>query len=120
MKRLLFLATLLVTAVGTWPFYPKAAEPTGYLMVISRFAGTGFGCKSTISTVSPNGQIEATEVDAKAGSLNKLSTSYDQLHQSELKKLNELRQAGWRVVNSTQVSVGNGAINETTFLLEKN
>lgn len=119
MKKLVPAAALLLAALGSWAFYPKAAANPEYMMVVSRFAGTGFGGKNTISTLSPGGQVETTEVDAKAGSLNKMAGSYDQLHLNELKKLNELRLAGWRVVNSTQISVGSGTINETTFLLER-
>ncbi|RAK66910.1 hypothetical protein [Hymenobacter edaphi] len=117
MKKLLLPALLLVTALGSWAFYPKTAEPQGYMMVIGRIAGNGFSAKNSISTIMPDGQMQTQELDAKTGSVSKLTGSFDQLHQAELKKLNELRQVGWRVVNSTQMTAG--AAIETTYLLDK-
>jgi hypothetical protein len=120
MKKVFVSAALALAVAGSWAFYPKAAEPGGYMMVVSRFTGTGFGGKNTLSTISPDGQIQTQEADAKSGSINKVANSFDQMHLSELKKINELKLQGWRVVNSTQNSVGNGAITETIYVLDKN
>ena len=84
-------------------------------MVISRFSGSAFGGKNTLSTVTPDGQIQTQEADAKSGTCNKVANSFDLMHLNELKSINELRLQGWHVVNSTQNSVGGGAITETIY-----
>ena len=120
MKKVFFSAALALAVAGSWAFYPKApAEASGYMMVVSRFSGTSFGGKNTLTAISPDGQIQTQETDAKAGSLNKLSNSFDQMHLNELKKINELRAQGWQVINSTQNTVGSGVITETIYLLDK-
>jgi hypothetical protein len=119
MKKVFLSAALALAVAGSWAFYPKAAEPAGYMMVISRFTGSGFSAKNTLSVITPDGQIQTQEADAKTGSINKVAGSFDQMHLTELKKINELQQQSWRVMNSTQNSVGNGAITETIYLLEK-
>jgi hypothetical protein len=116
MKKAFPFAALLLAAAGSWAFYPKApAEPTGYMMVVSHFSGNAFSAKGTISTISPDGEVQ-NNFDAKNGSGKQIIASYDQLHLVETQKLNELRQAGWRLVathQSASVSL------ETTFILEK-
>lgn len=119
MKKIHFFAALLLTAIGSWAFYPKAAAPSGYMMVVSRFSVTFGGAKNSVSVITPDGQIQTQEINAQRGSVNKLIEANDQRHASELKKINELQQAGWRVINSTQITNEAGLINETTFLLEK-
>lgn len=116
MKKIFPFAALLLAAAGSWAFYPKAAESQGYMMVVSRFTGNGFSAKIIVSTIAPDGQIQTEEHDAKTGTRDKMTNSFDQLHVVETRKLNELRQTGWRVVSShqsTSVSL------ETTFVLEK-
>jgi len=110
---------LALAAISAWAFYPKAAQTNGYMMVIGRFSGSGFGSKGAIITISPDGQTQTQEVETKTGSLNKVSGSLDQLSVAELKTLNELRATGWRLKTSTPVVLGNGAITETVYLLEK-
>lgn len=120
MKKVFLSAALVLAVAGSWAFYPKTlADATGYMMVISRFTGGGFSAKNTLSIIAPDGQIQMQEADAKTGTLNKVAGSFDQMHVTELKKLNELQQQGWRVAHVTQNSVGNGAITESIYLLEK-
>ncbi|SDY74240.1 hypothetical protein [Hymenobacter psychrophilus] len=119
MKKIIPFAGLLLAAACSWAFYPKPAEPTGYAMVISRFSGSALNAKNTLSIIMPNGEVQVQETDAKSGTIKKVANSFDLMHLEELKKLNELRQNGWRVVNSTQISVGAGTINETIYVLEK-
>lgn len=117
MKKTLCVLTLLAVAAGSWAFYPKAVEPQGYMMVVSRLTVYGTSAKNTVTTIAPDGQLQTVEVEAKTGSMSKIVTTYDQLHQLELKKLNELRQAGWHVVNTARSD--EGGFNEVTFLLDK-
>ena len=116
MKKVFLFAALALAVAGSWAFYPKADGPTGYMMVVSRFSGSAFSAKISLSTISPDGQVQTKDYDAKTGSTNKVTGSFDQLHHIETQKLNELRQTGWRLVSthqSTSVSL------ETTFILEK-
>lgn len=120
MKKLLLLSLLTaLTAGGARAFYPKAPQATGYMMVIGRFSGAGFSSKGTVITISPDGQAQTQELDTKTGTVNKISGSLDQLSTAELKTLNDLRASGWRLKTSTPVVLGNGAITETVYLLEK-
>lgn len=88
-------------------------------MVVSRFTGNTLDADNTLSVITPDGQVQTQEFDAKTGSTKKVAGALDQMHLNETKKLNELRQLGWRVVTSTQMSVGGGVINEMVYLLEK-
>ncbi|WP_281271037.1 hypothetical protein [Hymenobacter nivis] len=36
MKKFFALAALVLAATGSWAFYPKTTEPSGYMMVIGR------------------------------------------------------------------------------------
>lgn len=119
MKKIFPFVGLLLAAACSWAFYPKAAESSGYAMVISRFSGTALNARNTLSIIMPNGDMQVQETDVKTGTIKKVASSFDLMHLEELKKLNELRQNGWRVVNSTQMSVGDGTINETIYVLEK-
>jgi galactokinase/mevalonate kinase-like predicted kinase len=97
----------------------QPSQLAAIMMVISRFAGTGFSAKGTISIISPAGQLQTQEVNAKTGNVKRVAESFDELHLAELKTLNDLHTAGWRVKTTTQVSVTSGTINETDHLLEK-
>lgn len=120
MKRLLLLGALAATtAGGAWAFYPKVPQANGYMMVISRFNGSGFGSKSAIITISPDGQTQTQELDTKIWKVNKVAGALDQLSTAELRTLNELRATGWHIKTSTPVALGNVAITETVYLLEK-
>ncbi|MGI4824351.1 MAG: hypothetical protein ACRYFV_24335 [Janthinobacterium lividum] len=120
MKKLLITAALITAATSSWALYNNHTEPAnGYMMVISRFTGTGFSGKGTLSIISPDGQMQTQEIDAKVGTTNKVANSFDQLHLKEVKTLNDLHTSGWRIKTATQVSAGPVVINETVYLLEK-
>jgi hypothetical protein len=117
MNKNILVGMLALIAAGSWAFYPKAEATNGYMMVVSRLSGSAFSTKINISTISPEGQTQTQEFDAKSGNVSKFTGSLDQLHIVELKKLNELRAVGWRVVTSTQ---SNASVSiENTFILEK-
>lgn len=120
MNKVLLTSTLALTLFGgAWALYAKAPQANGYMMVISRFSGTSFSSKGSIITISPDGQTQTQEMDTKTGSVNRIVGSLDQLSVSELKTVNDLRAAGWRVRNVTPVILGGGSITETVYLLEK-
>ncbi|MFD1470018.1 hypothetical protein ACFQ48_17450 [Hymenobacter caeli] len=106
MKKLFLSATLLLVAAGTWAFYPKAAEPGGYMMVIGR-ESHGY----SIITISPSGEtsiqpVTKTKQDAEFA-----------LRKAEILKVNDLKQNGWKVINTTTHSVP--GYFEEVYLLEK-
>ncbi|HET9502488.1 MAG TPA: hypothetical protein VFO93_03030 [Hymenobacter sp.] len=119
MRKVFLSLAFALAVVSAWAFYPKAPQANGFMMVISRFSGTGFSSKGTIIVIPPDGQAQTQELETKTGTLNKISGSLDQLSIAELKTLNDLRATGWRLKTSTPVVLGNGAITETVYVLEK-
>ncbi|MBD2767084.1 hypothetical protein IC235_04140 [Hymenobacter sp. BT664] len=119
MKKI-FLPTALLLAVATsWAFYPKATEPTGYMMVIGSATFAGFTSKAEVTVVDPTGKVSVQDVDARNGSAKKVTESLTILHQAELKKLNELKQQGWKIVQTTSQTISPPAMLTTTYVLEQ-
>ena len=122
MKKVFLSAALALTVAGSWAFYPKAAaEPGGYMIVIGR--GLPFnGASASITTIGPDGVITETEIEAEKGSAAKFNESLNELHRAELKKINELRMAGYHLISSTCTSAqlaASGVLVETTYCLSK-
>ena len=109
MKKTILLAALALTAVTSWAFYPKAAEPTGYMMVIGR-TYTNY----SLITIAPTGEIVTQVIDEHSyNNTDKSNKAASYLNQAEIRKINELKQAGWKVT-----SMSNNARN-LMYLLEK-
>jgi hypothetical protein len=120
MKKAFPFAALLLAAAGSWAFYPKApAEPTGYMMVIGSATFSGFTSKAEVTVVDPAGKTTVEDVDARNSSAKKITESLTALHQVELKKLNELKQQGWNIVQTTAQTISPPAMLTTTYVLEK-
>lgn len=113
MKKTLLFAGLLLAAVGSWAFYPKTAEPQGYMMLRSQLVGTGFSFKILFSVYPADGPVQNQEIPVKLGSTDKALASVEMLRTTELRKLNEYRQAGWRMAQVMQSGT------ETIYILEK-
>ena len=60
MKKMFLSAALALAVAGSWAFYPKAAEPTGYMMVISSCAYKDSG----LITITPDGKSETVAIEA--------------------------------------------------------
>ncbi|GAA4499952.1 hypothetical protein GCM10023172_19400 [Hymenobacter ginsengisoli] len=121
-KPLLFLGLALATA-SSWAFYPKAAEPTGYMMVVCNFTLNSFSADANVTTVLPNGQQTEQAVDVKIRSAEKITTGFMEVQKVALAKVNELTKTGWHVVSTTPSSFAKGGttfVNQTVYLLEKN
>jgi hypothetical protein len=115
MKKVLLSVALALAVAGSWAFYPKApAEPTGYMMVV----GKSFGNDITMTVITSDGQYTETGVP-----VTKLKYRSEDLHKAVLLQLNQLRQSGWRVVNTAAITTsgGNGGSvsYETTYLLDR-
>ncbi|GAA4368352.1 hypothetical protein GCM10023185_41040 [Hymenobacter saemangeumensis] len=120
MKKALSFAALLLAAAGSWAFYPKPAEPSGYMMVIGSGRTSGLASyTASITVVQPTGEEQAREIDTKSLTRKNVMSGFVDLHKAELAQLNQLSAQGWRVVAVTQSNSFQGALNETTYLLEK-
>ena len=118
-KTLLFIAVGLVTA-GSWAFYPKAAAPTGYLMVVGSGRPGTTSSVPEITTIQPDGTRQVQRLpDIKIGTERNSTAAAVEMHRVELLKINALVAQGWRVAHVTQSTVGVGATTETMYLLEK-
>lgn len=120
MKKVLLLLALSLLALGAWAFYPQAAAPKGYLMLIgSGRAGASSGVPE-LTTVWPDGRREVqTLPKIKTGTDRNTTMAAVELHQAEVLKLNSLYAQQWRLVSVAQSTVGVGAITETIYVLEK-
>jgi hypothetical protein len=120
MKKALFLLTLCLTAIGSWAFYPRAAAPKGYLMLIgSGRVGASSGVPE-LTTVWPDGHREVQALpNIKTGTERTSTMAAVELHQAEVLRLNALYAQQWRLVSVAQSTVGVGAITETVYVLEK-
>lgn len=120
MKKTASLAALLLTALGTWAFYPESAAPTGYLTVMgSGRQGTTYDGPE-LTTIWPDGKKEVKVLPAIKVGTDRFSTAAAvELHRAELLKINSLYAQGWRVVSVAQSTVGVGATTETVYLLER-
>ena len=102
-------AALAFVAAGSWAFYPKAAEPSGYMMVTSsNFPGY------SITIISPSGELINQVVDSK-----RYLSAKQELRKAEISKINELKQAGWKVISTSMHSNGFVRPGDYVYLLEK-
>ncbi|HEX8507255.1 MAG TPA: hypothetical protein VF630_17965 [Hymenobacter sp.] len=118
MKKVILSVALALAVAGSWAFYPKApAAPSGYMMVISRIE---YGSKSgLLTTVFPDGQSQTATI-----AFSEKKTGLEDLNKAEVLKLNQLHQAGWRVISASpvveaRVTGGMSNASQTTYLLEK-
>lgn len=120
MKNALLLLALSLVAISAWAFYPHAAAPKGYLMLIgSGRVGASSGVPE-LTTVWPDGRREVQTLPTiKTGTERNSTVAAVELHQAELRRLNDLYAQQWRLVSVAQSTVGVGAITETVYVLEK-
>ena len=120
MKKLLLFATLGLAAAGSWAFYPEAATPAGYLMVMGSGRPGSTSSVPEITTIQPDGTRQVQRLpDIKIGIERSSTAAGVELHRAELLKINALVAQGWRVAHVTQSTVGVGATTETVYLLER-
>ena len=105
MKKAFLSAALALAVAGSWAFYPSAAEPGGYMMVIGRTS------PASILTITATGDTTVQAINVKRKDFG------TEIHKAELHKINVLKQAGWRVSSLTTQS--STYYHENIFLLEK-
>lgn len=94
MKKTFLSAALALAVAGSWAFYPKAAEPGGYMVVSLRISDSG---RSTLVTIAPDGQETSQPLNQRRPAQS--------IQSQALVRLNELRSQGWTVMHMT--STGN-------------
>ena len=115
MKKMFLFAALAFVAAGSWAFYPKAAEPSGYMMVTS----SNF-LDYSITIISPSGELVNQVVDSKAhSSARQAVTANQELRKAEISKINELKRAGWKVISASMRPNGFSGSGDYVYLLEK-
>ena len=116
MKKFFALTALVLAATGSWAFYPKTTEPSGYMMVIGRVYNN-----YSLVTVSPTGETDTQVIDDKThgNSVNKEIVASEQLYQAEIRKINSLKQVGWKVTSVSVHSSQSLIHHEDVYLLEK-
>lgn len=121
MKKSLLAAALLLTAAGTWSFYPKSTEASGSMMVISNLS-LGLNAQASIIVVAPDGTQKEREVDFSRGSAKQLAANTTVVHKAALATINEYTRAGWHLIGTAPNGVttgGNTIFSQTIYLLEK-
>ena len=121
MKKALFTLLLAAAAASSWAFYPKAAEPTGYMMIIGSAKLAGFSYEADVITIAPDGSQQSQDIDLKTGSARKLTASLAELRKAELSQVNHLNGQGWHLVSVAPNNVGGdrGMISQMVYVLEK-
>ena len=120
MKKLLLLGTLGLAAAGSWAFYPHAAAPSGYLLVVGSGRPDTKSSVPEITVIQPDGQRRVQRLsDIKVGTERSNTSAATDIHRAELLTINGLVAQGWRVAHVTQSTVGAGAVTETVYLLER-
>ena len=115
MKKMFLFAALALIAAGSWAFYPKTAEPSGYMMVTS----SNF-LDYSITIISPSGKLVNQVVDSKTHlSAKQIVTANQELRKAEISKINELKQAGWKVISASMRPNGFSGFGDYVYLLEK-
>ena len=115
MKKMFLFAALAFVTAGSWAFYPKAAEPSGYMMVTSSEASN-----YSITTISPSGELINQVVDPKTyNSAKQMVTANQELYKAEISKINELKQAGWKVISASMRPNNFSGSGDYVYLLEK-
>jgi len=117
MKKAFLSAALALVAAGSWAFYPKVDTPNGYMMVIGSATFAGFTSKAEVTVVDADGKATVEDVNVRNVTARQITESLTVLHQAELKKLNELKQQGWSI-NQTTSQVLSGMLT-TTYVLER-
>jgi len=120
MKKFLLFAALGLAAAGSWAFYPEAAAPTGYLMVVGSGRPGTTSSVPEIVIIQPDGTRQVQRLpEVKIGTERNSTAAAVEMHRAELLRINALVAQGWRVAHVTQSTVGVGATTETVYLLEK-
>ena len=115
MKKMFLFAALALVAAGSWAFYPKAAEPSGYMMVTSSSL-----LDYSITIISPSGELVNQVVDSKTHRSAKQAVMANQeLRKAEVSKINELKRAGWKVISASMRPNGFSSFGDYVYLLEK-
>jgi hypothetical protein len=122
MKKISLAAILLLIAIGSWAFYPKATEQPGYMMLLSTIDAGGYGSKVMLTTLAPDGARQERVVKFKNGLTQPSETAAIEAHRVELEGLNELSHQGWHLVSTTPTVLsdhGSTRVYQTVYLLDK-
>lgn len=122
MKKISLAAALLLVAIGSWAFYPKATEQPGYMMLLSTIDSGGYGSKVMLTTLAPDGTRQERAVKFKNGFSQPTETAAIEAHRIELEGLNELTKQGWHLVSTTPTVLsdhGSTRVYQTVYLFDK-
>lgn len=120
MKKLLLFGALGLAAAGSWAFYPNAAAPGGYLLVVGSGRAGSDSASPEITIVQPDGRQQVQRLtNIRIGPERYSTAAATALHRAELLTINKLVAQGWRVAHVAQSTVGVGATTETVYMLER-
>ena len=120
MKKFLLFGALSLAAAGSWAFYPNAAAPTGYLLVVGSGRAGSDSAAPEITVIQPDGRQQVQRLtDIRIGTERYSTAAATAVHRAELLAINKLVVQGWRVAHIAQSTVGVGATTETIYLLER-
>ena len=124
MKKVILSAALTLVIVGSWAFYPKAADPTtgSNMMVIGNFTLNGFSADANVTTITAEGQLSEKPVEVKIRSSEKVASGFVEVQRGALAKVNELSRAGWHLVSAAPNNYsrsGTTSVVQTIYVLEK-
>jgi len=122
MKKVFLPVALALVAVGSWAFYPKAAETGSHMMVIGNFTLNGFTADANVTTITPEGQMTEKPVEVKIRSAEKVAAGFVEVQKVALAQVNTLSKSGWHVVSAAPNNYsrsGTTFVVQTVYMLEK-
>ena len=120
MKKLLLFSVLGLAAAGSWAFYPNAAAPGGYLLVVGSGRAGSDSAVPEVTVIQPDGRQQVQRLtNVRIGTERYSTAAATAVHQAELLTINKLVAQGWQVAHVAQSTVGAGATTETVYLLER-
>ena len=118
-KKILISAALTLAVVGSWAFHPKATKSTDYMMLIGTATFASSSPKVEVTVIEPSGRANTTSVDGFGAITRSVTESLTLLHQTELKKLNELKGQGWTIAHINAQTICQPSILKTTYVLDR-
>jgi len=121
MKKIFYLPLLTLVAAGSWAFYPKPAEGTGTMMVISNLS-LGLDAQASIIVIAPDGTQKEKEIDFSKGNAKRMAANTAVVHKATLAAINEYTRAGWHLAGMAPTTVATGGttyFSQTIYTLEK-
>ena len=89
MKKLLLFSVLGLAAAGSWAFYPNAAAPGGYLLVVGSGRAGSDSAAPEVTIIQPDGRQQMQRLtNVRIGTERYSTAAATAVHRAELLAIN--------------------------------